>query len=132
MRVAVFGVALTVGFVSGCSSYSSNLQVGNDQSYTSLREQREAVRTVKMFDSMPPGAEFLDVVSAGRCHRSFVEDAPTEATVLMDLKIAAYAKGADGIANVSISKDSGLNRNCWYVLGGTAKAFTLDGKSIAQ
>ena len=131
MRVDFIGVALTFGLVSGCSSYSSNLQVGNDQSYTSLKEQREAVRTVKNFESLPSGAEVLDVVSAGRCHRSFVEEAPSEATVLMDLKIAAYAKGADGITDVSISKDSGLNRNCWYVLGGTAKAFTLNGKSIA-
>ena len=59
------------------------------------------------------------------CHRSFVEEAPNEAAVLTDLKIAAYAQGADGITAVKISKESGLNRNCWYVLGGTAQAFTL-------
>ena len=67
----------------------------------------------------------VNEVSAGRCHRSFVEEAPTEAAVLTDLKIAAYAQGADGITAVKISKESGLNRNCWYVLGGTAQAFTL-------
>ena len=132
MRVDFIGVALTFGLVSGCSSYSSNLQVGNDQSYASLKDQREAVRTVKLYEKLPAGAELLSVVSAGRCHRSFVEQAPDEETVLMDLKIAAYAKGADGITDVTISKDSGLNRNCWYVLGGTAKAFALVRTSDAQ
>ena len=126
MRGAAICFTLLIGLVSGCSNYSSNLQVGNDQSYTSLKDQREAVRTVKVYETLPSGAEILSVVSAGRCHRSFVEEAPNEETVRMDLKIAAYAKGADGITDVSISKDSGLNRNCWYVLGGTAKAFTLD------
>ena len=132
MRCAFIGFTLICGLIAGCSSYSSNLQVGNDQSYTSLKDQREAVRTVKAYESLPSGAEMLDVVSAGRCHRSFVEEAPTEAAVLMDLKIAAYAKGADGITDVSISKDSGLNRNCWYVLGGTAKAFTLGNAPTAK
>jgi hypothetical protein len=111
--------------ISGCSSYSSNLQVGNDQSYASPKDQREAVRTVKVYQELPVGAEVIKTVSAGRCHRSFVEEAPTEAAVLTDLKIAAYAQGADGINAVSITKDSGLPRNCWYVLGGTAKAFTM-------
>lgn len=111
--------------LAGCSSYSSNLQVGNSQSYLSLKDQREAVRTVKVYETMPDGAHLLTEVSAGRCHRSFVEEAPEEATLLTDLKIAAYAQGADGITDVKVSKDSALNRNCWYVLGGTAKAFSL-------
>lgn len=121
---ALWLVLLSV-MASGCSSYSSNLQVGNDQSYASLKDQREAVRTVKVYPSLPESAQVIQMVSAGRCHRSFVEEAPTEAAVLADLKIAAYAQGADGITGVAISKDSGLARNCWYVLGGTATAFTL-------
>lgn len=129
MRGAVIGFGLLFGFLSGCGSHSSNLQVGNEQSYTSLKDQREAVRTIKVYKALPSGAEIMNVVSAGRCHRSFVEEAPDEASVLIDLKIAAYAQGADGITDVSISKESGLNRNCWYVLGGTAKAFVLDNAS---
>lgn len=121
-------LALLCGLVMGCSSHSSNLQVGNEQSYASLKDQREAVRTVKIYDALPAGAEVVGNVSAGRCHRSFVEQAPEESTVLTDLKIAAYAQGADGITGVAISKDSGLNRNCWYVLGGTATAFTIHNK----
>lgn len=125
MRLHVVGIALVFGLLSGCGSHSSNLQVGNEQSYTSLKDQREAVRTIKEYKVMPAGAQVLSEVSAGRCHRSFVEEAPSEAAVLIDLKIAAFAQGADGITDVTISKESGLNRNCWYVLGGTAKAFTL-------
>lgn len=125
MRCYAIGLALLIGLLQGCGSHSSNLQVGNEQSYASLKDQREAVRTVKVYEAIPTGAQVVNEVSAGRCHRSFVEEAPTEAAVLTDLKIAAYAQGADGITGVKISKESGLNRNCWYVLGGTAQAFTL-------
>lgn len=130
MRCGYVGVAGTLGLLllAGCGSHSSNLQVGNEQSYASLKDQREAVRTVKVYTALPAGAEPLTTVSAGRCHRSFVEEAPTEASVLIDLKVAAFAQGADGITGVKITKESGLNRNCWYVLGGTAQAFTLNTK----
>jgi uncharacterized protein YbjQ (UPF0145 family) len=101
------------------------MQVGNDQSYLSLKDQREAARAVKVYESLPAAAKVIGSVSAGRCHRSFVEQAPDEETVLADLKIVAYAKGADGITGVQTSKESALNRNCWYILGGTATAFTI-------
>nr|DAF68367.1 MAG TPA: PUTATIVE OUTER MEMBRANE PROTEIN, SIGNAL PROTEIN, RCS, PHOSPHORELAY, MUCOIDITY [Caudoviricetes sp.] len=123
MRLVVASLLLVT--LTGCGSHSSNLQVGNEQSYASLKDQREAVRTVQQYDTLPAGAQALTEVSAGRCHRSFVEEAPQEATVLNDLKIAAYAQGADGITDVVIAKESGLNRNCWYVLTGKARAFTL-------
>lgn len=123
MRLVVASLLLVT--LTGCGSHSSNLQVGNEQSYASLKDQREAVRTVQQYDTLSAGAQALTEVSAGRCHRSFVEEAPQEATVLNDLKIAAYAQGADGITDVVIAKESGLNRNCWYVLTGKARAFTL-------
>jgi len=125
MRLYVLGLASLIGLLTGCGSHSSNLQVGNEQSYASLKDQREAVRTVKQYDTLPAGAEVLTEVSAGRCHRSFVEEAPQESTVLIDLKVAAFAQGADGITGVTIAKESGLNRNCWYVLSGKAQAFAL-------
>jgi hypothetical protein len=123
MRSVVVGLLLVT--LTGCGSHSSNLQVGNEQSYASLKDQREAVRTVQQYDTLPAGAQVLTEVSAGRCHRSFVEEAPQESTVLIDLKVAAFAQGADGITGVTIAKESGLNRNCWYVLSGKAKAFTM-------
>ena len=124
--VAGFALTLLGALVSGCGSHSSNLQVGNEQIYTSLKDQREAVRVVRVYDSLPVGARVISNVSAGRCHRSWVEESPQESTIIIDLKVAAFAQGADGITDVQIYKNSGLNRNCWYVLGGTAQAFTIE------
>lgn len=128
MKLHLAWLPLAALLATGCSTYSSNLQVGNDQSYMSLKDQREAMRAVRVYETLPEGAEDLGAVTAGRCHRSFVEDSPEMATVLSDLKVAAYAKGADGITSVNIQKESGLARNCWYVLNGSARAFLLPSK----
>jgi hypothetical protein len=111
--------------VSGCATYSSNMRVGNDMSYASLGDQRAASQTIKVLDVAPAGAEVLGELDAGRCHRSFVETAPAEQGVLLDLKIAAYALGADAITDVKIEKQSALTKNCWYMLDGKAKALRL-------
>lgn len=127
MGKVVVGVAC-FGFlqlVSGCSTYSSNVRVGNDMSYASLGDQRAAAQTVKVIDAAPSGAQSLGEVDAGRCHRSFVESGPAEQQVLLDLKIAAFARGADAITNVDIHKQSALTKNCWYMLGGKARAVRL-------
>lgn len=64
MRCAAICFTLPIGLVSGCSNYSSNLQVGNDQSYTSPKDQRGAIRTAKVYKALPSGAEILSVVFA--------------------------------------------------------------------
>ncbi|MBA3353911.1 MAG: hypothetical protein H0U23_16080 [Blastocatellia bacterium] len=119
---AVVLAALTM---SGCSTYSSNIRVGNDMSYASLGDQRSASQTIKVLEKVPAGAVDLGEVDAGRCHRSFVESSPAEQAVMLDLKIAAYVLGADAISNVAIEKQSALAKNCWYMLGGKAKALRL-------
>ena len=111
--------------MSGCATYSSNMRVGNDMSYASLGDQRTASQTIQVLQEIPSGGVDLGEVDAGRCHRSFVESGPAEQTVLLDLKIAAYVLGADAIANVVIEKQSALTKNCWYMLGGKAKALRL-------
>lgn len=111
--------------LTGCSTYSSNMRVGNDMSYTSLGNQRDASRTIQVLDSAPSNAKSLGIVDAGRCHRSFVETSPAEQVVLMDLKIAAFALGADAITDVKIEKQSALTKNCWYMLDGRATALRL-------
>ena len=121
-------VFLLVTMVSGCATYSSNLQVGNDQSYASLKDQREALRTVQVYQILPEGAVILGKVDAGRCHRSFVETPPTQNQVIIDLKLAAYVKGADGIIDIKVTKESGLTKNCWYILDGEATMFMLPKK----
>jgi uncharacterized protein YbjQ (UPF0145 family) len=119
-------VAVILAALPGCSTYSSNMRVGNGMSYASLGDQRAASKTIQVRDVVPSGAQVLGEVDAGRCHRSFVEKAPAEQAVLLDLKIAAYALGADAIADVKIEKQSALTKNCWYMLEGKAKAFRLD------
>lgn len=118
-------VLLAAAGLTGCSTYSSNIRVGNDMSYASLSDQRAASQTIKMLDATPAGAEVIGDLDAGRCHRSFVETAPAEQGVLLDLKIAAYALGADAITDVKIEKKSALTKNCWYMLDGKAKALRL-------
>lgn len=119
----VFLAVLLAG--SGCATYSSNMRVGNDMSYASLGDQRAASQTIKVLESAPLAATDLGEIDAGRCHRSFVETAPAEQAVLLDLKIAAYAIGADAITDVHIEKQSALTKNCWYMLDGKARALRL-------
>lgn len=122
LKGALLAIAVSL---SGCATYSSNMRVGNDMSYASLGDQRAASQTIQVLDAIPAGAEVLGELDAGRCHRSFVETSPAEQGVLLDLKIAAYAMGADAIADVKIEKQSALTKNCWYMLDGKAKALRL-------
>lgn len=94
-------------------------------SYASLGDQRAASQTIRVLEVVPEGAELIGEVDAGRCHRSFVETSPAEQAVLLDLKIAAYALGADAITDIQIEKQSALTKNCWYMLDGKAKALRL-------
>lgn len=125
---ALCSILLASLTISGCSTYSSNMRVGNEVSYASISDQREAVRTVKVYDSMPKGGEVIGPIDAGRCHRSFVEESPSKSVVMTDLKIAAYAMGADGITDVSIEKTSALTKNCWYMLDASGTAIIMPDK----
>ena len=116
-------VSLLVLTTAGCAATSSNLRQGNKMDYASLTDQREANRTVQVLDTAPSSSTPIGQVDAARCHRNFTESAPSEELILTDLKIAAYVRGASGITNVKISKESGLSNNCWYILTGRATAF---------
>lgn len=93
--------------------------VGTDQSYASLKDQRDAVKTVQVFDEIPQGYEVMGPVDAARCHRNFNHAPPTNELVLVDMQVAAYARGADAIYQVEIGK-KGSFKNCWYMLAGKA------------
>ena len=118
-------IFVSVVFASGCATNSSNMRIGTDQSYLSLRDQREAALTIQEYLSMPQGAVKLGTVDAARCHRNAMQTPPTEDEVKIDLKAAAYAKGADGITDIKIAKVSGLSQNCWNILNGEATAFVI-------
>lgn len=123
MRYAI-GIVM-VAALTGCASQSTNMREGTDTSYVSLKDQREAVKGVKEYPEVPPGAKIVGMVDAARCHSNTLNTPPKEADVILDLKIAAYARGADGITQVKIVKESGLLQNCWTILNGTATAFSL-------
>jgi len=112
-------------FLGGCSTYSSNTRVGTDTSYVSLEGQRKAIKAVKVYKDLPLNSIVLGSVDAGRCHRETNHVPPTNENVILDLKIAAYSKGADGITNIEIDEQSGLTDNCWYVINGKAVMFEL-------
>lgn len=121
----IFFVVLLLG---GCATNSSNMRMGTDVSYLSLKDQREVIPTVKEYSSMPSGSNDLGKVDAARCHRNGFQSEPTDNEVKIDLKAAAYARGADGITDIKIDRVSGLMQNCWYILNGEATAFALPKK----
>lgn len=93
--------------------------------YLSLKDQREANQTVQVYLELPQGATKLGQVDASRCHRNTLQAPPTEADLVTDLKVAAYARGADGIIAVKIETSTGLLQNCWSITNGTAQAIQL-------
>lgn len=125
MKTSNLASLLLAVTVVGCAGHSSNLRVGNDQSYASLTDQREAVKNVSEYRETPPGAKILGSVDAGRCHRLQGSTEPSEELVKTDLKVTAYARGADGISNITFKKESALTLNCWYILTGEAVMFSL-------
>lgn len=121
--------SLTVAIMSfalfGCANQAANMHVGSDMTYISLKDQREAVMVVKEYKEIPEGAVSIGEVLAARCHRNTLDAPPKDSDVVIDLKVVAYAKGADGITAISIEKESGLLKNCWAIYNGKAMAFTL-------
>ena len=121
LKIITFSVCLVT--LIGCSTYSSNMRVGDDMSHYNIEERRAAVRSVGVYDTAPKNSKKIGVVTASRCHRRFTESGPNENILMTDLKIAAYAQGADGITDVEIDKQSGLTANCWYIINAKATAF---------
>jgi hypothetical protein len=116
------GVAVTL---SACASQSANMQVGTSISYLSISDQREAARTVQEYPTAPIGAKVLGQVDASRCHRNALDEPPSNDALVMDLKVAAYARGADGLTDIQFSKESGLLKNCWFVITARANAIQM-------
>lgn len=109
-------VALLALPLAACGTQSANMMVGTSQSYASLADQREALRSVQATDGVPPGATVIGPVDASRCHRKFTDEAPNEEMVRNDLRVTAFARGADGVAHVTVEKRSALVDNCWWSL----------------
>lgn len=98
--------------LAGCAAPSTNMRIGNEQSYISLQTQRDAVKAVAISETLPPGARDIGPVDASRCHRVQGDIEPTNEILIADIQAAAYGRGADGIYGLKIVKESGLTRNC--------------------
>lgn len=117
-------ILVLVAFSSaGCATRSANMAIGSDQSYASLADQRAASIAIVQSAQVPQGATVIGRIDASRCHRRFDETPPTDEMVIADLKVSAYAKGADGIADVQIERQSALLKNCWFAVNGAAVAY---------
>ena len=96
-----------------------------DTSAGSLTDRRAAMRAVDVVKLQPAGATSLGGVSARRCHRYFTEEEPNDVALTADLKVAAYAAGADAIRIASVEQVNGLAADCWYVLEAKAEMYRL-------
>ena len=123
MNVKPFIMLIASVFLASCVTAGYEGQVGAMVSSDQMRDQREANRTVRVFENAPDGYSPMNDVTVRRCHRSFVEEAPSIAAITTDLKIAAYAAGGDAISNTTTEKKNGLAANCWYVLEANAKVW---------
>jgi len=121
---ARFGLILGVTVVlSGCVTSGYEGQVGAMVSNDQMGDQREANRSIRVFEGAPSGYSPMNSISVRRCHRNFLEDEPSKAAIITDLKVAAYAAGGDAISNITTEQKNGLAANCWYVLEATAKVW---------
>ena len=115
-----FFLILLIFSLSSCMSAKNGLSgsglVGNalNSSY-SLSDMRAARQAVEYKDEVPPNVEVLGNATTRRCHRDATAQPPQKATLVDDLRLFAYGYGADGIAKIVITTQSGLMQNCWQL-----------------
>ena len=89
---------------------------------------------IKVVDRLPQNATIISTVKKIRCNRNFSSDAPdggaTVEMVEIDLTHKAAKLGADGIADMKVSKKIGAGsgamyvfKNCISIIDGSATAF---------
>ena len=124
----LFFVLITAVLLSACMVSNKPNLVGKRGNYgysDDISGLRDASRGIQIFESTPVNAANIERIETQRCHQNFTEDAPTEETLQDDLIVAAYARGADGIADIVHKKESGLMKNCWHVQSAQGTIFRL-------
>ena len=100
--------------------------IGNNRNNDySLKDLREANKVIKYSDILPSNAEVIGKFTVRRCHRYANDPVPSDQTLINDLKLAAYAEGADGIAGFELKKSTGLLYNCWQVRDATSTFYKI-------
>ena len=122
-KICALGVVALA--LTGCANPSTNMRIGNEQSYISLQAQREAILSVSESESLPAGATPIGPVDASRCHRFQGDILPSREILMGDLKAAAYARGADGVYDVTVVTEGGIMRNCWHIITARATMYRL-------
>lgn len=121
---AILMLAAGVVVLTGCANANLVGPRGNGLNANySLQDRRAAKMHVKISQDLPAGAEVVGDFSAERCHQYAQDVTPSDAALLDDLTLLAYAEGADGLTNVRYSRESGILKNCWHVAKGTATFF---------
>ena len=121
---------LGLNLLTGCIVSNAPNLVGKRGDYANqgktLADMRDARRGITIYSKVPASATNIKQFSVRRCHQNFTEDAPTLSVMEDDLVLAAYANGADGIANIKHTKASGLLKNCWHIKTATGTLFRLN------
>lgn len=108
--------------LAGCASQGPRVTAG---------DQREALRTVEVLNTMPDDGKSLGKVRASSCKRQLFAGSTSRPALVRDLRVKAYGRGADAIANVYVETSMGIMHNCWSRLEGSATAVKLPPASTA-
>lgn len=122
-------VLCAVMALSGCAT-SNHTRVG--ASNLSVTDLATAAQLVPVSATAPEGSQEVGPVQAARCHRHAGGDVPTESMVENDLQAEAYKIGANAIADVQITKETGFMQNCWLLLSGKAVAYKTAGSPPSE
>lgn len=89
----------------------------------SLQDSRNARLHVKVVETVPATAIVMDKAGVERCHKYLGDEPPSDLTMTDDMKLMAYSQGADGIADLQITRESGLLSNCWSMVKASGTLF---------
>jgi len=123
MRTPLIAVITATMLMAGCAPK----QMGGSVSATDVLLVGKANDTVREYYTAPAGSRVIGKVESTRCKRWSDAPVPTRQEIILDLKLAAYRKGASGITDVKIKEGSGLLSNCWNLAEGQATAITTNG-----
>jgi len=131
---SILGFVLLGLILNGCATssggYSGSGLIGNNRNTNyNLSDVRLANKTIQYSEVIPDNATSMGEFTVRRCHRNINDPQPSESTLRNDLKLAAFAQGADGFSGFEI-KTSGLTlaNNCCKVFDATSTFYSLNDK----